>query len=43
MFVIQPSLPYVICGGLSLLTALLAYQFLHKAEPAVQGSVQGAN
>ena len=43
LFVIQPSLPYVICGGLSLLTALLAYQFLHKAEPVVQGSVQGAN
>lgn len=31
---VHPALPYLICGGVSLLTALFAWQFLHRAVPA---------
>jgi MFS family permease len=30
---LHPALPYLICGGISLLTAVFAWQFLHRAAP----------
>jgi fucose permease len=38
LFFVQPSLPYVICGIISLLTALFAWQFLcrNNSLPAAE-------
>jgi MFS transporter, DHA1 family, tetracycline resistance protein len=34
LFFVKPALPYVICGGLALLTALFAWQFLCRKNPS---------
>jgi MFS family permease len=34
LFFVKPSLPYVICGGIALLTGLLAWQFLCRPNPS---------
>jgi multidrug resistance protein len=36
---LHPAIPYLICGGVSFVTAILAWQFLHnrKPDPAMQG------
>ena len=40
----HPALPYLICGAVSLLTGLVAWQFLYKPNQAtVNGKTQGAN
>ncbi len=31
---VHPSLPYLICGGISLVAAIFAWQFLHNRKPA---------
>lgn len=31
---VHPTLPYLICGGISLLTAVFAWQYLHRAAPS---------
>ena len=33
-FQFHPSLPYLVCGGISLLAAVIAWQYLAKPEPA---------
>jgi MFS family permease len=35
LFFVQPALPYLICGGIALLTSFVAWHYLHraKAEP----------
>jgi len=41
LYVHVAALPYVICGGLAILTALLAWQFLYRdALPAVAAGIQ---
>ncbi len=37
---VHPPLPYLICGGISLLTAVFAWQFLHRAAPNADASAQ---
>ena len=32
---LHPAVPYLICGGVSLVTAVFAWQFLHNRRPAV--------
>ncbi len=40
----HPTLPYLICATLSLFTALIAWQFLHRSnQPAVASRAQKAN
>ena len=40
----HPPLPYLICATLSLFTALIAWQFLHRSnQPAVASRAQKAN
>ena len=34
LFFVQPSLPYLICGVISLLTAVFAWQFLCRNNPS---------
>lgn len=42
-FAIMPTLPYLICGGVALLAAVLAWQFLCKtSQPVVTGKPQSA-
>jgi hypothetical protein len=36
---VHPALPYLICGGVSLLTAAFAWQYLHRAAPPAAGVV----
>ena len=39
----HPTLPYLICAGLSLLTGLIAWQFLHRSnQSVVAAKTQGA-
>jgi MFS family permease len=42
LFFVKPALPYVICGGLALLTALFAWQFLCRknSSPVIVASSQ---
>jgi MFS family permease len=41
LFFVKPSLPYLICGGIALVTAIFAWQFLcRSAQPAVAASTQ---
>ena len=44
LFFVKPSLPYVICGGIALLTGLLAWQYLCRKNPstAVPESIRAA-
>jgi MFS family permease len=44
LFARHPALPYLVCGAVSLLTGLVAWQFLHKPTQAtVNAKTQGAN
>ena len=41
LFFVKPSLPYLICGGIALVTAFFAWRFLCRStQPAVAASTQ---
>ena len=33
LFFVQPSLPYLICGAIALLTSFVAWHYLHRGQP----------